>query len=137
MAAPTTRMEIIRAFIPTSPLPAALGIRLRELAHDHAVLELPWAEQLATMADVVHGGAVATLADTAAMAAAWGSDEVPEQIAGSTISLALDYLAPARGDLTAVARVSRRGGRLCFVRVEVSGGDGALVATAQAVYRLG
>jgi uncharacterized protein (TIGR00369 family) len=137
MAAPTTRMEIIRAFLPTSPLPTALGIRLREMEPDRAVLELPWSEPLATMADVVHGGAVATLADTAAMMAAWASDEVPEALTGSTVSLGLDFLAPARGDLTADARVSRRGGRLCFVRVEISDGDRGLVATAQAVYRLG
>jgi uncharacterized protein (TIGR00369 family) len=132
-----TRMEIIRAFIPASPHSAALGIRLREIEADRAVLELPWRDELATMADVVHGGAVATLADTTAMAAAWASDEVPETIAGATVSLSLDYLAPARGDLRAEARVTRRGGRLCFVRVEVAGGDGGLVATGQAVYRLG
>jgi uncharacterized protein (TIGR00369 family) len=136
MTVPTTRMEIIRAFIPASPHAAALGIRLREIEADRAVLELPWREDLATMADVVHGGAVATLADTAAMAAAWASDEVPEAVEGSTVSLALDYLAPARGDLTAEARVTRRGRRLCFARVEVAGGDGGLVSTAQAVYRL-
>jgi uncharacterized protein (TIGR00369 family) len=130
-------MEIIRGFIPTSPLPAALGIRLEEIEPDRAVLVMPWAEHLATLADVVHGGAVATLTDTAAMAAAWATDEVPEAVAGSTVSLALDYLAPARGELRADARVSRRGGRLCFVRVDVAGGDAALVATAQAVYRLG
>jgi uncharacterized protein (TIGR00369 family) len=137
MTAPTTRIEVIRAFLPTSPLPAALGIRLREIGPDRAVLALPYAQRLATIADVVHGGAIATLADTAAMAAAWATDEVPERVAGSTVSLALDYVAPARGDLTAEARVTRRGGRLCFVRVEVADGDGELVATAQAVYRLG
>jgi uncharacterized protein (TIGR00369 family) len=137
MAAPTTRMEIIRAFIPASPFSSALGIALRELEPDRAVLELPWREDLATMADVVHGGAVATLADTTAMAAAWACDDVPEALAGSTVSLALDYLAPARGDLTAEGRVSRRGRRLCFVRVEVTAGDGTLAATGQAVYRLG
>jgi uncharacterized protein (TIGR00369 family) len=128
-------MEIIRGFIPQSPLPAALGIRLEEIEPDRAVLAMPYADHLATLADVVHGGAVATLADTAAMAAAWATDEVPDAIAGSTVSIALDYLAPARGDLTAEARVTRRGRRLCFVRVDVNGAG--LVATAQAVYRLG
>lgn len=132
-----TRMEIIRAFLPTSPLPAQLGIRLVEMEADRAVLTLPFSEPVATMADVVHGGAIATLADTAAMCAAWACDEEPEEVAGSTVSLALDYLAPGRGDLTAEARVTRRGRRLCFVRADVAGGDGGMVATAQAVYRLG
>lgn len=130
-------MDIIRAFLPTSPLPAQLGIRLVEMEADRAVLALPFSEPLATMADVVHGGAIATLADTAAMCAAWASDEEPEALAGGTVSLALDYLAPGRGDLTAEARATRRGGRMCFVRVDVSDGEGVLVATAQAVLRIG
>lgn len=130
-------MEIIRDFVPNSPLPAQMGIRIEAMEDDRAVLVMPFSDPLATMADVVHGGAIATLADTAAMCAAWACDEEPEELAGSTVSLALDYLAPGRGDLTAEARVTRRGGRLCFVRAEIAGGDGGLVATAQAVYRLG
>jgi uncharacterized protein (TIGR00369 family) len=132
-----TRRDIIRAFVPRSPLPATLGIHLEEVGDDRAVLAMPYSEPLATMADVVHGGALATLADTAAMAAAWATDEVPEQVAGATVSLSIDYLAPARGDLTAEAHVIRRGGRTVFVRVEVLDAARAPVAAAQAVYRLG
>jgi uncharacterized protein (TIGR00369 family) len=137
MSTGATRAEIIRAFIPTSPLPAALGIALETLEADRARLVMPYADRLATMGDVVHGGAIATLADTAAMAAAWASDEVPEAVAGGTVSLAMSYLAAARGDLRADARVTRRGGRLCFVGVEVLDAGGTVVATAQAVFRLG
>lgn len=131
-----TRAEIIRAFIPTSPLPAAFGIALDSLGPDRARLVMPYADRLATMGDVVHGGAIATLADTAAMAAAWASDEVPDEVAGGTVSLALSYLAAARGDLHADARVTRRGGRLCFVAVDVLDAAEEVVATAQAVFRL-
>jgi uncharacterized protein (TIGR00369 family) len=132
-----TRAQIIRAFIPTSPLPVALGIALEALEPDRARLVMPYADHLATMGDVVHGGAIATLADTAAMAAAWASDEVPEEVAGGTVSLAMSYLSAARGDLRADARVTRRGGRLCFVAVDVLDGSGTVVATGQAVFRLG
>jgi uncharacterized protein (TIGR00369 family) len=131
-------MEIIRAFIPESPFAAALGLRLESLEPDSAVLVLPFRPDVATLGDVVHGGAISTLADTAAMAAAWATDEVPSQVAGSTVSLTVNFVAAASGkDLRAAAAVRRRGGRLCFVDVDVTEPDGRLVAQAMAVYRLG
>lgn len=137
MADAPTRMQIITDFVPASPMPAALGIRLESIEPDRARLALPWSDGVATMADVVHGGAIATLADTAAMAAAWATDDVPESLTGATVSLTLDYLAAARGDLAAEARVVRRGGRLVYTRVDVTDAAGQLVAAGQAVYSLG
>jgi uncharacterized protein (TIGR00369 family) len=131
-------MEIIRAFIPQSPFAAALGLRLESLEPDAAVLVLPFRPEVATIGEVVHGGAISTLADTAAMAAAWATDEVPSEIAGSTVSLTVNFVAAASGeDLRAAAAVRRRGGRLCFVDVDVTEPGARLVAQAMAVYRLG
>jgi acyl-coenzyme A thioesterase PaaI-like protein len=45
---------------------------------------------------MVHGGAIATLADLTAMAAAWCGAHAPESLRGVTVSMVLDYLAPAR-----------------------------------------
>jgi uncharacterized protein (TIGR00369 family) len=133
-----TRAELIRQFIPHSPHAARLGIALAELGDGTARLVMPFSADNATMGDVVHGGAIATLADTAAMAAAWATDEVPESVAGSTASLTVDFLSAARGcDLVADAEVVKRGRRLVFVRVTVGPGEGAPVAAAQAVYALG
>jgi uncharacterized protein (TIGR00369 family) len=81
------RREIIEAFIPNSPHAKQLGIRVVSLGTDEAVLELPFKPELATIGEVVHGGAIGALIDTAAMAAAWATDEVPESVAGSTVSL--------------------------------------------------
>ena len=126
-----TRAEFVRAFLPHSPLLGLLGVELATLEADHAVLRLPYRDDLATMGDVVHGGAIAALADTAGMVAAWADDEtVPETPGGATASMSIDYLAPARAtDLVADARVLRRGRRLCFCEVEVRAGD-TLVAKA-------
>src|ERR687893_3232161 len=96
-----TRAEIMRQFIPASPFAQELGIELAELGPDRAVLRLPWAPRLATLGDVVHGGAIAALLDTAGMAAAWSDDAVPEKPAGSTVSMNVAYAAPAvASDLT-------------------------------------
>jgi uncharacterized protein (TIGR00369 family) len=133
-----TRRETIREFVPGSPLVRHLGIRLDELSADRAVLVLPFDGRLATMGDVVHGGAVASLLDTAGMAAAWSDDEEPESLSGATVSMNVDFVAAARGqDLRAEASVVKRGRTLCFVDIDVTEPDGRLVARGSLVYRFG
>jgi uncharacterized protein (TIGR00369 family) len=133
-----TRREIIQAFVPNSPLVGLLGIELAEIEPDRAVLRLPFRHELATMGDVVHGGAIAALLDTASMAAAWSDDTVPDQLAGATVSMSVDYVAAARGaDLTATARAVRRGRSLCFCEVEVTEAGGGVIAKGLAVHRFG
>jgi uncharacterized protein (TIGR00369 family) len=133
-----TRQEIIAQFIPASPLVKHLGIRLQKLEPDRAELLLPYKEDVATMGDVVHGGAIASLVDTAGMAAAWADDVEPEALAGSTVSLHVDYVAAARGqDLLATATVARRGRSLAFTDVRVTEPGGRLVAKGSLVYRFG
>ena len=93
-----SRLEIMREFVPASPLVRHLGIELRALERDRAELVLPFDERLVTLADVVHGGAIASLIDTAGMAATWADPDVePESVAGATISMNVDYVAAARG----------------------------------------
>jgi len=133
-----TRREIIEQFIPNSPHAAQLGIRIVSLGADEAVLELPFKPELATIGDVVHGGAIGSLIDTAAMAAAWATDEVPETPAGSTVSLSLNFASAASGvDLRAAARVAKRGGRLSFCEVTVTDPDDTVIAQGIATYRFG
>lgn len=130
-----TRTEIITQFVPNSPLCQHLGIALAEIGNDRAVLNMPFTPQLATMGRTVHGGAIAALADTAAMAAAWADDVMPEKFGGSTASLTVNYVAAAdAADLTAVGQVIRRGKRLSHIDVTVSDAAGRVVAKALATY---
>jgi uncharacterized protein (TIGR00369 family) len=130
--------EVVRGFLPKSPLVQHLGIELRSLAPDTAVLRLPFRDQVTTIGDVVHGGAIGALVDTAAMAASWSRDEIPEDLRGTTVGMSVEFLSAARGvDLTATARVLRRGSNLCFCDVEVAGDEGRLVAKALVTYKLG
>ncbi len=99
---------------------------------------MPFSDALPTLGDVVHGGAISSLVDTAAAAAAWSGAEVPERPRASTVSITVDYLAPARGQgVTADARVIRRGGSgLCFCEVRVSAADGTDIARSLVTYQL-
>jgi uncharacterized protein (TIGR00369 family) len=132
------RREIIQQFIPNSPLVGLLGIELVGIEDGRAELRLPFKSELATMDDIVHGGAIAGLIDTAGMAASWSDDSEPGSLAGSTVTLNVNYVSAARGkDLTAVAVVSKRGRSIVFSDVRVTEPDGRLVATGTVVQRLG
>jgi len=133
-----TRREIIQQFVPNSPLVQLLGIRLEAIEDGRAELVLPFRPELATMDDIVHGGAIASLIDTAGMAATWSDDTEPESLAGSTVTLSVNYVAAARGqDLTATASVVKRGRNMVFSEVRVTEPGGRVVATGSVVQRLG
>lgn len=135
---PTTGAEVMRGFLPASPFVVHAGIELVELTDGHAELRLPYRQEVTTVGTVVHGGAIATLIDTAAMAAAWAGAELPDELRGATVALSLSYLAPADGaDVVALADVVRRGRRLTTVRVDAHTPEGTAVAAALVTYQLG
>lgn len=69
---------------------------------------------------MVHGGAIATLADLTVMAAAWCGVPAPPELRGVTVSMALDYMAPARAtDVIGIGRVLRRGRSLVNCEAEI------------------
>ncbi|HEV7423418.1 MAG TPA: PaaI family thioesterase [Mycobacterium sp.] len=125
-------------FIPQSPFVAKLGVVVDKLEDDEVRMRLPWDPSNTTMGDMVHGGAIATLADLTVMAAAWCGAEVPDNLRGVTVSMALDYMAPARAtDVIGVGRVLRRGRSLINCEAEIIDPEGTLVAKALATYKVG
>ena len=135
---PSSGAELMRRFLPTSPFVKYLGIQLADLQPDVAVLSLPFSEALITIGVTVHGGAVASLIDTAAMVAAWSGAEVPANMRGVTVGLTVTYLAAAEHeDLVAVARVLRRGRSLVYLDVDVTTASEVPVAKGLVTYKIG
>ncbi|MGV9802106.1 PaaI family thioesterase [Mycobacterium sp. NPDC003449] len=125
-------------FLPQSPFVAKLGIIAEQLDEPEVRLRLPWDPSNVTLGDMVHGGAIATLADVTVMATAWVGAEVPDSLRGVTVSMSVQYLAPARAtDLIGVGRVLHRGRSLVNVEVDVGTPAGAPVAKAIATYKVG
>ena len=130
--------EFVRQFFPTSPYVTHLGMQLTDIQPGLAVLTLPFASSLITIGNIVHGGAIASLIDTAAMVAAWSNAEVSATTRGTTVALTVNYLAAAqKEDIQATARVLRRGRSLVYLDVEVKGASGTLVAKGLVTYKLG
>jgi uncharacterized protein (TIGR00369 family) len=136
--APKDGRDVIAQFLPASPFVTKVGIVADVLEPDHVRLRLPWDPSNVTIGDMVHGGAIATLADLTVMAAAWSGAPAPQSLRGVTVSMALDYLAPARStDLIGVGRVLRRGRSLVNCEADVVLPSGELVAKAIATYKIG
>ncbi len=133
-----TRAEIIRQFLPASPFVGHLGIQLVDMQPDVATLRLPFTDSLITIGTTIHGGAIASLIDTAAMVAAWSDASVSENPRGTTVSMTVTYLAPAnREDIQATARVLQRGRNIVFLDVEVQSASGKGIARGLVTYKLG
>jgi uncharacterized protein (TIGR00369 family) len=133
-----TGAEVMAQFIPQSPFVAKLGIVAEVLDADEVRLRMPWDPANVTLGDMVHGGAIAALADVTVMAAAWAGVAEAHTLRGVTTSMAIQFLAPAQAtDLIGVGRVLRRGRTLVNCDVDVVTPDGAPVAKAIATYKVG
>jgi uncharacterized protein (TIGR00369 family) len=131
-------VELMKAFVEGSPFANTLGLRPATIEPDHVILEMPFKEAIVTIGDVVHGGAISSLVDTAATAAAWTAVEDPGGARGTTVALSITFVAAARGqDVSADARVVRRGKTICFCEVDVVDAGGTLVAKGLVTYKLG
>ena len=130
--------ELIRATIVESPLGALLGIGIETIEADRVRLRLPFRGAVTTVGDVIHGGAISALIDSAATAAAWTGADLSTNPRGTTIALTVNFVAAARGQtIVANARVTQRGKTITFCEVEARDTAGKLVATALVTYKLG
>jgi len=133
-----TGPEVMAQFIPQSPFVAKLGIVAEVLDGDEVRLRMPWDPTNVTLGDMVHGGAIAALADVTVMAAAWAGVQAAESLRGVTTSMAVQFLAPARATvMIGVGHVLRQGKSLVSCDVDVVTPDGGLVAKAIATYKVG
>jgi uncharacterized protein (TIGR00369 family) len=129
--------ELFGTYLENSPFAAKCGLELTVMEPDRAEIELAYDESNTTYADIVHGGAITTLVDVAAVAAAWSGADPEKGSRGATVALSVQYLAAAKGErLRARAQVTRRGSSVCFCSVEVLGGGDDLVATGLVTYKI-
>ena len=116
--------------------PNLLGIQVEELRRDYARLRMPWRSDLNQSQGLMHGGAIATLIDTAVVPAIGTAYADPRPF--STIEMSVRYIQPVRQeDLVAEGWVRRRGKRVVFCEVEVRTAAGVTVATGDLIYVVG
>lgn len=108
----------IRTSFARQRIMATLGASLGEIAPGHVTLMLPVADHISQQHGFVHGGVVATIADTAAGYAALSL--MPMGAGVLTTEFKINLLAPAAGTcLIAEGRVIRAGRMLTVAMTEV------------------
>jgi uncharacterized protein (TIGR00369 family) len=126
------RQRVERA-LETVPFARLLGIRLESVVSGYAVLALPIREDLKQNNAIVHGGAIASLIDSAMAFAI--IPLLAENERTTTVDLTIHYLRPlVEGVAKASARVVRAGRRVIVVSAEVLDHEERLAATALSTY---
>ncbi len=127
------RISRMRELFASVPYAEFLGLELGEISSDQVNVHLTVRDELKQNQGVVHGGAVASLIDTAAAFAVVTRLEAGERV--TTTDLTIHYLRPiTSGRLTASARIVRAGRRLFVLSVEVYNESQLLLATAVTTY---
>jgi uncharacterized protein (TIGR00369 family) len=127
------KLQQIRAKFETNHFPRSLGIELDSIEHGRARLSLEVSQRHLQLAGVMHGGAIATLIDTAVAFAIVGASELGARF--TTIEMKVNYLIPIRpGRVVADARLLRDGRRIVVSDCDVFDSDGQLAAKGLLTY---
>jgi uncharacterized protein (TIGR00369 family) len=115
------------------PFARLLGIEVDSVEPGHAVLSMKLRDDLMRNNDIAHGGAIATLIDSAMAIAIMALLEENERTV--TVDLTIHYLRPiSEGTARASARVVRAGRRVITVAAELFDHNEKLSATAISTY---
>ena len=129
-AAQTRRLRAAAKAVPFFRL---LAIEVVEVTSGNATLSLEVRKELTQNHGVVHGGAIASLIDSAMAFAIIPLLAPKERV--TTVDLTISYLRPlTKGRASATARVVKSGRRLFVVTADVLDNDGRLAATALSTY---
>jgi uncharacterized protein (TIGR00369 family) len=123
--------------VPRSGYAELIGYRVTKRATDYCEMELTVERKHLNRLNVPHGGALATLIDTAAgiaVAFAQGPDKVLPAV---TLSLSMQFLGQAKiGDvLTVVGRRIGGGRTVAYGTAEIKNQDGRAIARGDGTFR--
>jgi uncharacterized protein (TIGR00369 family) len=122
-------VQLVRRRMKRSRFAVLLGFVPESLGAGRAVLRMDVKELHRQIHEVVHGGVLAALADTAAAVAAY--TVVPEGTEIVTIEMKINYLLPVpRGRIRAEGTVLRAGRNFVVTECEIRNEKGSLAAKA-------
>ncbi len=118
----------------SSPFYKLLNIRIEEIKANYARLSISIDERHTQLLETVHGGVIASLIDSAAAWAIYGSDANLKGIP-VTVEMKVNFLRPIKsGKLVAEARNLHEGSRIFVSDVEVKDNKEKLIAKALVTY---
>ncbi|HEY6066607.1 MAG TPA: PaaI family thioesterase [Thermoanaerobaculia bacterium] len=124
----------LRRRLASSPALQWLQPTLEELDLDYCVLGLTYRPELTNGSPTIHGGVLATLADTAVAFAL--STNFDGKMGFATTDLTIHFLRRAKTDVRARARILKKGKRVNVGEVDIVDLDGSPVARALTTFLL-
>ncbi len=126
-------LRLIRDKFETNAFPRSLGIELDSIEQGRARLSLEVGSQHLQLAGIMHGGAIATLIDTAVAFAIVGASEPHARF--TTVEMKVNYLSAIReGRVIADARLIRDGRRIVVAECDLFDSKGRLAAKGLLTY---
>ena len=126
-------LRLIREKFESNHFPRSLGIELDSIEPGSARLSLEVQQRHLQLAGIMHGGAIATLIDTAVAFAIVGASQPGARF--TTIEMKVNYLNAIReGRITAEARLIRDGRRIVVADCDVHDSRGQLAAKGLLTY---
>ncbi len=131
----------LRNFFEKFPFFQLMGFELVDVEPGRARLAMSWRNDLCQPAGIMHGGAIASLVDTAIAHSILLTPQYKEahKQGGRIVSLDLriKYLRPvSAGKIFCNARVTRMGRQIIHAVADVTDGEGKEVATGDSIYML-
>jgi uncharacterized protein (TIGR00369 family) len=123
-------LKLLKKLGDDSPYYKHLNMDILEAENGFAKVAMAIQAHHNNILNIVHGGAIASLADQAAMRAL--QTLLPEGQRCRTVQMDIHYLSAAKGKvLTAEGRVQKKGGNIAFSDVEVLDEKGKKIAIAR------
>jgi len=127
------RERLIHEKFATNHFPRLLGIEIDTIEEGRAVLSVEVRTELKQLQGVMHGGAIASLIDTAVAFAILGASGPQDRF--TTVEMKVNYLSAIReGRITAEARLLRDGRRIIVAECDVFDDKGRLAAKGLLTY---
>ena len=128
-------LEQVRKLANSCPYYRLLGMEITEIKKRESRIQIPFKQKLTHPYGIMHGGAIASLADASVAMALISLIEPKDRIA--TIEFKINFFAPInKGKLNAHAKIIHKVSRTAVGDVEVTNEEGKLVAKAIATYSI-
>jgi acyl-CoA thioesterase len=122
-------VDFAQSRVKLSRFSALMGFEVEKLFEGGAVLRMTTEDHHRQIHNVMHGGVIAALADTAGAIAAY--TVVPRGTEVVTVELKINYLVPVGGgEVWAEGKVLRAGRNFVAVECDITNQEGAMVAKA-------
>jgi acyl-CoA thioesterase len=130
-----TYLKQVMKIANSSPYYRLLGMEVKEIKEGESRIEMPFKQDLTHPYGIAHGGAIASLADSAVAMALIDLVDPRDRIA--TIEFKINFFASVdKGELEAHAKIIHKGSKTAVGDVEVVNEKGKLVAKLVATYSI-